>query len=266
MSKKYWILILFIVIGGVFSASFFSKQSNLAEKELLEETDSAVQVDIDNHAEVQLIENEKVKIETKLAEDEIEKEERQIEAEQIQESKLDPSIPPKIIDKNENLAIEEEVQDELKSREQQIEEEKKRENKKELTAQEVREAKLISSPKLFRRFLNGRFTGSAKVTRGKKREVWEIEMNTKYEKDGRKLSGESTIEVTGNSINDRNRSVGSNQSFSTLEDGSILINLSPQTYIKVNRKNSSRLKGQVFEKDDNNDNYKSIGRFELARE
>ncbi len=247
-----------VILVSVYA--YLSRNPNYIEAD---ESGPDVQVEELKQEEQVIEEVDSEPIESKYKGDDIEKTERELEEEQ---TKAINAAGISSDAKSAELASDEEEIIEASDEAKEKLEENKREEKKELSAQEVSSAKLINDQKIFRRFLNGRFNGSAKVKRNQKTEIWEITMYTKYEKEGGELSGESSIEVSGGEYSGRHRSEGSNRGFLQLEDGSILIEISPQAYLKVNRKNRERLRGQIFEKEKKSGAYLSLGRFELSRE
>jgi hypothetical protein len=260
MSKKLYISLAFALALLVSVYAFFSRNPKNIEPD---ESGHDVQVEELKQDEKAIEEVDSEPIESKHKSDDIEKTERELEEEQTKATG-ETGISSEL--KSAELASDEEEIIEASDEAKEQLEENKRDEKKDLSAQEVSSAKLISDQKIFRRFLNGRFNGSAKVKRNKKTEIWEITMYTKYEKEGGELSGESSIEVSGGEYSGRHRSEGTNRGFLQLEDGSILIEISPQAYLKVNRKNRERLRGQIFEKEKKSGAYLSLGKFELSRE
>lgn len=209
--------------------------------------------------EVEALHDEEVPIESKVSVDPIEKEEREIESEQKVEDKLAV----------ENDSVKEESGSPESFMEEEKEEEKaeaKREEDKEIASTEVASASLITEARLFRRYFNGKFTGSASVKKNKKKENWEISVETDYQTEQKKLLGNCLIEISGGSSNGRYQSSGQNNNYFKSEDGSILVNVSPSTLLKINRKGRNLLRGQVFEKDKKTENFVSIGKFKLNRE
>ncbi len=249
-----------VMIGGVILvsvATFFALKSNpsisieneIAESALVETQEPVISEDPDEE------------IESKLGTSTIDEEERSLEKEQLErealESRVSPNADMEKLRETDDLGDDEGQKDLV---------EKIDEEKKSISQLEVSQAKPISDLKTFRRFLNGTFKGTAKVKIAKKTEVWQIEMSCQYDREGKELKGEISVEISGGSRQGRHNGNGLNQSFYGLSDGSILIYLSPQDYLRITKKNRRRLRGHIFAKDVATGNYTQIGRAELERE
>ncbi|MDA9189609.1 hypothetical protein N9O57_01375 [bacterium] len=140
------------------------------------------------------------------------------------------------------------------------------EEKKKLSLKDrIFKARPIQNFEKFNSILNGVFKGKANVKRNGKETKWWIRIESYYTGTSTYTNGHTKIDVKENSkrlfytnYNGENRLYSSHGKHWFLE-------LGPDIYLKINKRNAKRISGAVFESKNKGKSFKRLGNFHLNR-